>query len=153
MSWDTLRSDRKLTYNFWMYFSPSLLPVVSSVQEGSGLVEAQVRHILAGQVRLWGAFGVKLTNLCNELIVLLWERTPARTWSSFGFPVQNRSHQWGTDRPWELSGVKGRKEALGKAAERKEEKHSGGNSSGGVEDKPQHWEKLLWMVHRAVIQR
>lgn len=55
--------------------------------------------------------------------------------------MENRSHQRSTDRPQELFGVKGRKEALGKAAERKEEKHSGGNSSGGVEDKPQHWGK------------
>lgn len=54
---------------------------------------------------------------------------------------------------WEQFEVKGRKEALGKAAERKEEKHSGGKNSGGVEDKPKHWEKLLGTVQGAVTQR
>lgn len=94
-------------------------------------------HILAGQVRLWGASGVLLTNLGNEVIVLLWERISTRIWL---FPSAEEKPP---DRAWQHFGEK--------AAERKE-KHSRGNNSGGVEGKPQQWQKLLWMVHRAVIQ-
>lgn len=137
-----------------MYFSLSSSCHRCPLSRGTpGLGGAQVTRLgRPGELFYWQIL-MFYCQICamNCTKWLLGERTPARTWS-FGFPMQNRSHQGGTDRPWELPGVKGRKETLGKAAEKKEEKHSGGNSSGGMEDKPQHWEKLLWMVQGAVIQ-